>query len=216
MNKKLTGIFAMCALLLTGCQGAKESSKEITPPDTGWGKTVDEVLADWNLDRDQVEIFSETESAAAIAVDTEATVFGEQTSRVMFQFINLDQTGATGKPVLCEVDITYPDDADMDTVKKEMEKSRPGTLPQYLFLFRDHTLIGYLFLIAEKEGFCRAFPWWAVHNADELPRNTALSFLAHGIQLSLDCGCPTLANRLQAQLEDQKKGIGRRPEEACR
>ena len=92
MNKKLTGIFAMCALLLTGCQGAKESSKEITPPDTGWGKTVDEVLADWNLDRDQVEIFSETESAAAIAVDTEATVFGEQTSRVMFQFINLDQT----------------------------------------------------------------------------------------------------------------------------
>ncbi|MBS5251019.1 MAG: hypothetical protein ACLVAE_10845 [Evtepia gabavorous] len=101
-------------------------------------------------------------------------------------------------------------------MKKEMEKSRPGTLPQYLFLFRDHTLIGYLFLIAEKEGFCRAFPWWAVHNADELPRNTALSFLAHGIQLSLDCGCPTLANRLQAQLEDQKKGIGRRPEEACR
>ena len=102
------------------------------------------------------------------------------------------------------------------TMKKEMEKSRPGPLPQYLFLFRDHTLIGYLFLIAEKEGFCRAFPWWAVHNADELPRNTALSFLAHGIQLSLDCGCPTLANRLQAQLEDQKKGIGRRPEEACR
>ena len=41
MNKKLTGIFAMCALLLTGCQGAKESSKEITPPDTGWGKTVE-------------------------------------------------------------------------------------------------------------------------------------------------------------------------------
>ena len=38
MNKKLAGIFAMCALLLTGCQGAKESSKEITPPDTGWGK----------------------------------------------------------------------------------------------------------------------------------------------------------------------------------
>ena len=101
-------------------------------------------------------------------------------------------------------------------MKKEMEKSRPGTLPQYLFLFRDDALIGYLFLIAEKEGACKAFPWWAVHNADELPRNTALSFLAHGIQLSLDCGCPTLANRLQAQLEDPKKGIGRRPEEACR
>lgn len=92
------------------------------------GKTVDEVLADWNLDRDQVEIFSETNSAAAIAVDTEATVFGEQTSRVMFQFINLDQTGATGKPVLCEVDITYPDDADMDTVKKRWKN--PTEVPK--------------------------------------------------------------------------------------
>ena len=80
MNKKLTGIFAMCALLLTGCQGAKESSKEITPPDTGWGKTVDEVLADWNLDRAQVEIFSETESAAAIAVELPESCFSLSTS----------------------------------------------------------------------------------------------------------------------------------------
>ena len=70
-----------------------------------------------------MEIFSETDSAAAIAVDTETTVFGEKASRVMFQFINFDQSGTAGKPVLCEMDITYPDDADMDTVKKEMEKA---------------------------------------------------------------------------------------------
>ena len=113
----------MCALLLTGCQGSEREQQGNYAAGYRMGKTVDEVLADWNLDQDQVEIFSETNSAAAIAVDTEATVFGEQTSRIMFQFINLDQTGATGKPVLCEVDITYPDDADMDTVKKEMEKS---------------------------------------------------------------------------------------------
>ena len=74
MNKKLTGIFAMCALLLTGCQGAKESSKEITPPDTGWGKTVDEVLADWNLDRDQVEIFSETKAQVSMSIDPSALI----------------------------------------------------------------------------------------------------------------------------------------------
>ena len=74
MNKKLAGIFAMCALLLTGCQGAKESSKEITPPDTGWGKTVDEVLADWNLDRDQVEIFSETKAQVSMSIDPSALI----------------------------------------------------------------------------------------------------------------------------------------------
>ena len=27
MNKKLAGIFAMCALLLTGCQGAKREQQ---------------------------------------------------------------------------------------------------------------------------------------------------------------------------------------------
>ena len=44
MNKKLTGIFAMCALLLTGCQGAKESSKEITPPEIGRASVGKECL----------------------------------------------------------------------------------------------------------------------------------------------------------------------------
>lgn len=54
------------------------------------------------------------------------------------------------------------------TVKREMERSQAGTLPQFLFLFHGSSLVGYVFLIAEAEGYSAAFPWWAIHNLDEL------------------------------------------------
>ena len=103
-----------------------------------------------------------------------------------------------------------------ETMKKEMEKSQAGTLPQYLFVFRDDELIGYMFLIAEKENYCKAFPWWAVDNSDELPLEISIKLLEYGIQLSLNCNCPNLSTRLKLQLENQKNGIGRRPEHLCR
>lgn len=103
-----------------------------------------------------------------------------------------------------------------ETMKKEMEKSQAGAFPQYLFVFRDDQLIGYMFLIAEKENYCKVFPWWAVDNSDELPLEVSIQLLEYGIQLSLDCNCPDLSNRLKLQLENQKNGIGRRPEHLCR
>ena len=103
-----------------------------------------------------------------------------------------------------------------ETMKKEMEKSQAGTFPQYLFVFRDDKLIGYMFLIAEKENYCKAFPWWAVDNSDELPLETSIQLLEYGILLSSKYNYFNLANRLKFQLENQKNGIGRRPEHLCR
>ncbi len=102
------------------------------------------------------------------------------------------------------------------TMKKEMDRSRAGSLPQYLFVFRDDRLIGYMFLIAERENYSKAFPWWAVDNSDELPLDIAVQLLEMGIALSEKCNCNILSNRLKIQLESQKKGIGRRPEASCR
>ena len=104
----------------------------------------------------------------------------------------------------------------LPTMKREMEKTQRDKLPQFLFVFREDALIGFLFLIAEKEHTCKAFPWWAVSNSDELHLETAIRLLEHGIQLSIKCGCPTLADRLNSNLEAQKKGLARRPESACR
>ena len=39
------------------------------------------------------------------------------------------------------------------TMKREMEKSQPGIFPQYIFVFREHKLIGYMFLIENKNDF---------------------------------------------------------------
>ena len=91
-------------------------------------------------------------------------------------------------------------------LKKEMEKSVRGRLPQYLFLFRDGEVIGYSFLIGEKEHVSEVFPYWAVDNADELPTDSAVSLLEHAAGLSVSCGCPVLADRLKTNLETRKNG----------
>lgn len=97
------------------------------------------------------------------------------------------------------------------TLKREMEKSQKDKLPQYIFVFRDNLLIGYSFLIGEKEHTCKALPWWAVDNSDELPLETAVHLLEYAISLSRKCGYPILADRLadrlKCNLEIQKNKI---------
>lgn len=104
----------------------------------------------------------------------------------------------------------------LKTMKKEMNKSQIGKFPQYLFVFRNDRLIGYMFLIAEKENYCKPFPWWAVDNSDELPLKISIQLLELGIEISEKYNYPILSNRLKLQLENQKKGIGRRPEKSYR
>lgn len=91
------------------------------------------------------------------------------------------------------------------TLQWEMEKSVRGKLPQYLFLLRDGEVIGYSFLIGEKEHVSEVFPYWAVDNADELPPASAVRLLEHAARLSAKCGCPILADRLKTNLEARKK-----------
>lgn len=102
------------------------------------------------------------------------------------------------------------------TMQKEMDKSKPHCLPQYLFVFRDTELIGYMFLMGEQEGISKAFPWWAVDNADEIPLKSAVELLEIGITMCDEFGCFTLAERLRKTLVNQKQGIGRRVEKDCR
>lgn len=101
-------------------------------------------------------------------------------------------------------------------MKREMEKSVEGRLPQYVFVRRNGELIGYLFLIAQAEKTSRVFPWWAVDNSDELPLATDIRLLEYGVSLCEKAGCFVLVERLKAQMENHKKGVGRRPEALSR
>ena len=52
------------------------------------------------------------------------------------------------------------------TMQRIMEKSIPGSGPQFYFVFREDKLIGYNFLIGNTKRY-KAFPWLAISNADE-------------------------------------------------
>ena len=100
---------------------------------------------------------------------------------------------------------------DIKTIKAEMDKTQEGTLPQFVFVRRDKKVIGYMFLIGEKENTSKIFPWWAIENSDELPIETDLRLLQYGVSLCTQAGCLKLANRLEMQMENHRNGIGRRP-----
>ena len=101
-------------------------------------------------------------------------------------------------------------DKNVKDIKTEMDKSKEGSLPQFVFVRRDKKVIGYMFLIAEKENSSKLFPWWAVDNADELSIETDLRLLEYGVSLCTQAGCLKLANRLEMQMENHRNGIGRR------
>ena len=105
---------------------------------------------------------------------------------------------------------------DKKTMQKEMDRSKPHCFPQYFFVFRGAELIGYMFLIGEKEGISKVFPWWAVDNADEIPLKSAIELFEIGITMCDKFGCFILADRLRKTLVNQKNGIGRRAEKDCR
>ena len=100
--------------------------------------------------------------------------------------------------------------SNIKAIKVEMDKTQEGSLPQFVFVRRDKKVIGYMFLIAEKEKTSKIFPWWAVENSDELPVETDLRLLQYGVRLCTQAGCLKLANRLEMQMENHRNGIGRR------
>ena len=103
--------------------------------------------------------------------------------------------------------------SNVKAIKVEMDKTQEGSLPQFVFVRRDKKVIGYMFLIAEKENTSKIFPWWAVENSDELPVETDLRLLQYGVSLCNQAGCLKLANRLEMQMGNHRNGIGRRPPE---
>ena len=105
-------------------------------------------------------------------------------------------------------------DANTEDLKAEMKKSREGSLPQFVFVRRNKKVIGYMFLIAEKENTDKLFPWWSVDNFDELPVETDLRLLKYGADMCIKAGYLKPADRLKMQMENHRNGIGRRSEES--
>ena len=59
----------------------------------------------------------------------------------------------------------FPAYGGVRTMQQIMEKSVPGSGPQFYFVFRENELIGYNFLIGDTKKY-KAFPWLAISNMD--------------------------------------------------
>lgn len=101
------------------------------------------------------------------------------------------------------------------TMKKIMDKSVIGEMPQFYFVFRKEQLIGYMFVIGDTQKY-RAFPWLAISNVDELPMRVTEPLMKIQIEAWRSIGNENMADFLRKQFTDYEHGIGHLPENLCR
>ncbi|MGN0203414.1 MAG: hypothetical protein ACI4BB_02650 [Coprococcus sp.] len=109
----------------------------------------------------------------------------------------------------------YPAYGKEKTMKKIMDKSVAGDMPQFYFVFRKEQLIGYMFIIGDTQKY-RAFPWLAISNVDEVPMRVTRPLMEIQIEAWKNMGNVNMADYLRRQLIDYERGIGHRPENLCR
>lgn len=113
-------LFALLTAMLLLC-GFK--AQETTPcpefPDVTWGMTAEEVLEAFDVTAEDVTVYHESDISVAFSIDNGCVLFGADTEKILFNFI--DPQKGKGTPKLCLMDITYPDTADMLLVAENME-----------------------------------------------------------------------------------------------
>lgn len=90
-------------------------------------------------------------------------------------------------------------------LRRELNRSAPGKLPQLLLARESGEVVGYLFLISEESGASKVLPWCAVSNCDELSGDDAVKLIRAGYELAHECSAENLANQMDAQLFIQQE-----------
>ena len=94
----------------------------------------------------------------------------------------------------------FPAKGGYSALRREMNRSQEGQLPQFLLARDADAVTGYLFLISETPHSSKTLPWCAVSNSDEISADTAVQLLQTGCALAQKCGAQELAHQLDAQL----------------
>ena len=101
------------------------------------------------------------------------------------------------------------------TMQRIMEKSVPGSGPQFYFVFREDKLIGYNFLIGNTKRY-KAFPWLAISNIDEQKMVVREEMMGMQVAFFEKLGMQDMANHCVRLMEDYRKEIGKREESGSR
>jgi len=107
----------------------------------------------------------------------------------------------------------YPAYGTEKTMRRIMDKSVSGEIPQFYFVFRKDRLIGYLFIIGDDQKY-KAFPWLAVTNIDELPMDITRFLM--DILIKACNGNANMADLAEKLLAEYEIRSGHRPDDLCR
>ena len=121
MMKKVSLFFltGTVALLLCSCNKAKNEHFELE--NTPWGMTMEETMEAYQVERDDLDDIQEGTYGSAFMLRDGREIFGAKTDHISFNFMDMTVSGKTQK--LRRIDVMYPDDTDMNEVRKNMEQS---------------------------------------------------------------------------------------------
>lgn len=117
MKKKLSIVIFIAAIFLCSCENKQENSS-LNFPKTTWEMGMDEVMGAWGAEKEDTRHF-ETDELGTMFTLEGRELFGEKTELINFQFYDF---AGSGTQEFCYVQVTYPDDNDMDHVLEEMKK----------------------------------------------------------------------------------------------
>ena len=103
----------------------------------------------------------------------------------------------------------FPAYGGVKTMQRVMEKSVPGSGPQFYFVFSEDKLIGYNFLIGDTKRY-KAFPWLVISNIDEQKMVVREEMMGMQVAFFEKLGRQDIANHCARLMEDYKKEIGKR------
>ena len=100
-------------------------------------------------------------------------------------------------------------------MQRVMEKSVPGSGPQFYFVFRDDKLIGYNLLIGDSKRY-KAFPWLAISTIDAQKMLVREEMMGMQVAFFETLGMQDMAKHCLRLMEDYRKEIGKREESDSR
>ena len=106
-------------MLLCSCNKAKNEHFELE--NTPWGMTMEETMEAYQVERDDLDDIQEGTYGSAFMLRDGREIFGAKTDHISFNFMDMTVSGKTQK--LRRIDVMYPDDTDMNEVRKNMEQS---------------------------------------------------------------------------------------------
>lgn len=110
--KKVAMIIFFVIMLLCSCSKSTDSDY-LEFPKTKWGMSMDAVLNSYGITKNDTSRYKDGFSFTIKGQE----VFGENTSEIIFNFIDLKK----GDPVLCDVKVTYPENTNMENVLNKMQ-----------------------------------------------------------------------------------------------